>query len=83
MKALLISILLFIILIFISKNRKESFEPNKTNQLDEIIKYINNAINSRKNAGKNSKFYDDKYKKQILPLMNAMNYASYIQKNII
>ncbi len=82
MRALLFSILLFILLLFISK--KETFvENNKNEKLDEIIKYLNSAINNRVNAGAKSKFRSQKYKNQILPLKNAMNYASYIQKNII
>ncbi len=80
MRALILSILIFIILIWISKKMKEGFE---TNSITEVIKYIQNSINSRKNASNNSLLSEQKYQDQILPLSNALNYATYIQNNII
>jgi hypothetical protein len=87
MKRILFSVFLFIILFLISKKIKEPFEKEtdkKTyDMLADVIKYIDNSINTRKNAGETSKFSNDKYQKQIMSLENALKYASYIQKNII
>jgi hypothetical protein len=85
MKALLFSILLFIILIIIIKkfNFKESFETDHKNMLNHVIKFIDNSIKTRQNAGKTSKFSEDKFQNQILGLKNALKYATYIQNNII
>lgn len=87
MKLVLCSIFLLILLILLSKHVKESFDTQNdkkiNDKLDDIIRYIGNSIDSRKNAGKTSKFYNEKYQKQILALTNALNYATYIQKNII
>lgn len=87
-KLIILSIILFIILEIISKKIKESLLVQYTdemiiNNLDEIIKYLNNSIDSRNNGAKNQNFFsDDKYQNQILPLKNATIYANFI-KNII
>lgn len=60
--------------------RVENFD--NLNQMDDIIQYIQKAINARINAvGTKSLFSDVKYQNQILPLKNALSYANYIKTN--
>jgi hypothetical protein len=84
MRALILSILIFIILIFVSKKDREGFDKQKEDlMITNVIKYIQNSINSRKGASKDSQLSGEKYQKQILGLSNALKYATYIQNNII
>ena len=88
-KLMIIPIILFIILEIISKKIKEPLMIEYTDEimidnLDEIIKYINNSIDSRVNGVKNKNFFsDEKYQGQLLPLRNASIYATYIKNKLI
>jgi hypothetical protein len=87
----IISILLFIIItviITVIIKVKEPMTIEYTDEmiqdnLDLVIKYLNNSVESRENGKKNNNFFsDDKYQKQLLPLQNAVNYANYIKNKI-
>jgi uncharacterized membrane protein len=89
MNTLIIAFVLFIILECFSKQIKEPLITEYSDKmiednLEEVIKYLNNSINHRKN-GANSKnsLSGDKYQKQIVPLKNAVSYAIYIKNKVI
>jgi len=80
-----IAIILLLLLILFTKIMIEPFDTRDQfveDNVDTVVDLIESAIDSRKNANKNSKFKDEKYQNQIKPLNNALIYATYIRDTI-